>query len=281
MTILSRGLLALALFAAPAAPSAQAQEASPWVQGHGSRVRLLGGGTGDGTRLAGIEIALDPGFKTYWRAPGESGLPPAFDWSGSENLAAAEVLWPAPRRLEDAAGVSHVYKDRVVLPVRARPQDPGRPVRLSLRLDYGVCRDICIPAQASLALDLPDKAGPRPAAIGEALARVPVPLGLGAPGDLSVLSLEPTAADGKPALAISVRAPARADLFVEGPDNWYLGAGPMQAGPDAQKGTGTFLVQIFERPRDAAGRLDLRLTLVSGERAVETAASLDIAALPR
>jgi DsbC/DsbD-like thiol-disulfide interchange protein len=279
MTTLKRILPALALVAAFAAPAARAGEASPWVQGHHSRVRLVAGGTEGGARLAGIEIALDPGFKTYWRTPGESGLPPVFDWRASENLAGAEVLWPAPQRVEDAGGVSYVYKDQVLLPVRAVPRDPGRPVRLALKLDYGVCKEICIPAQASLALDLANGETSHRPIIAAALARVAKPQALGAPGDLSVLTLEPAAAGGKPALAVSVRAPAGANLFVEGPDNWYLGAGPMQAGPDA--GSGRFLVEVFERPKDAAGRLDLRLTLVAGERAVETAASLDTAALPR
>jgi hypothetical protein len=108
---------------------------------------------------------------------------------------------------------------------------------------------------------------------------VPKPQALGAAGDLSILSVEPTTAAGKPVLAVAVAAPAGADLFVEGPDNWYLGAGTMQAGPEA--GSGRFLVEVFERPKNAAGRLDLRLTLASGGRAVEKAASLDIAALPR
>jgi DsbC/DsbD-like thiol-disulfide interchange protein len=279
MTILSRRAFALGLATALASPAARAGEASDWTQGHRSRVRLVAGGAEGGARLAGIEIALDAGFKTYWRTPGESGLPPAFDWAGSENLAAAEVLWPAPRRVEDAGGVAYVYKDRVLLPVRAVPRDAAKPVRLALRLDYGVCRDICIPAQANLALDLVGGETSHRPAVEAALARMPKPQALGAPGDLSVLSLEPAAAGAKPALAVTVRAPAGADLFVEGPDNWYLGAGPMQPGLGA--GSGRFPVEIFERPKDAAGRLDLRLTLVSGERAVETAASLDTASLPR
>ncbi|HEX8664241.1 MAG TPA: protein-disulfide reductase DsbD domain-containing protein [Beijerinckiaceae bacterium] len=279
MTILQRILPALWLVAA-LAPPAQAGEASPWVQGHHSRVRLVAGGAEGGARLAGIEIALDPGFKTYWRTPGESGLPPAFDWAGSGNLSKTEVLWPAPQRVEDAGGIAYVYKDRLLLPVRALPQDPGKPVRLALKLDYGVCKDICIPAQANLVLDLVGGETSHRPAVEAALAQVPKPQVLGAPGDLSVLALKPAATiNGKPALAVSVRAPAGADLFVEGPDNWYLGAGPMQAGPDA--GSGRFLVDIFERPKDAAGRLDLRFTLVAGGRAVETAASLDTASLPR
>ena len=192
------------------AAAAVAGEASPWIQGHHSRARLVAGGADGAARLAAIEIALDPGFKTYWRSPGESGLPPAFDWAGSENLSAAEVLWPAPHRFEDAGGVAYGYKDRVLLPVRVSPNDAAKPLRLALKLDYGVCKDICIPAQASLALAPSARRGGlrRAPEIAAALARVPRPQALGAPGDLSILAIDPETVDGKPALAVAVLRPA-------------------------------------------------------------------------
>ena len=84
---------------------AVAAQASGWDEGFHSRARLVSGGTDQGRMLAGIEIVLDPGFKTYWRNPGESGLPPRFDWSGQHECAAVELKWPAPHRTEDAAGV--------------------------------------------------------------------------------------------------------------------------------------------------------------------------------
>ena len=87
--------------------------------------RLIAGGQQGGSWLAGIEITLDPGFKTYWRNPGDSGLPPRFDWSGSENVAGVDVRWPAPERHEDAAGVAYVYGDEVVLPVLRRGRGSG------------------------------------------------------------------------------------------------------------------------------------------------------------
>src|SRR3712207_2310915 len=87
------------------------------AQGFHSQVRLLSGGRQGETWLAGIQITLDAGFKTYWRNPGESGLPPSFDWSRSENVAGVEVRWPAPKRHEDAAGVAYVYGQKVVLPL--------------------------------------------------------------------------------------------------------------------------------------------------------------------
>src|SRR5215212_7303543 len=82
-----------------------AQEASSWAQGHSSRVRLVAGGGTAGSQLAGVQIELDAGFKTYWRTPGEAGLPPTFDWSKSANVEAIEVLWPAPSRFDDPGGI--------------------------------------------------------------------------------------------------------------------------------------------------------------------------------
>ncbi len=95
------------------ASDAAAEIASPWVDGHSSRVRLVGGAS-----LVGIEIELPEGWKTYWRTPGEAGgVPPAFDWSGSKNLASAQVLYPAPKRFSDSSGDTVGYKGTIVLPV--------------------------------------------------------------------------------------------------------------------------------------------------------------------
>jgi DsbC/DsbD-like thiol-disulfide interchange protein len=264
------------------AQAAHAQEASPWTEGHRSRVRLVAGGADETGQLAGVEMSLEAGFKTYWRNPGEAGLPPAFDWSKSVNVGAIEVLWPAPSRSEDAGGVSYGYQGQVLFPVRIRPRDPGKPVSLALKVDYGVCKDICIPAQAELSLELPEKVSPSTRApIKAALARVPTPQPLNADAELAVLGVEPTTHAGKPRLAVGIRAPSDSNpsLFVEGPDNWFLLAAPQAIAPKA--GTKAFLVDVLERPRDAAGPIDLRFTLVAGDKAVETTTRLDAAKLGR
>jgi DsbC/DsbD-like thiol-disulfide interchange protein len=287
MTVSRRALLglpALGLLGALGAGPAAADEASGWFQGLHSRVRLLAGGSDESGRalLAGIAFELDPGFKTYWRTPGESGLPPAFDWSGSENLASAEVLWPAPGRFDDQGGVAYGYKDRVLLPLRIVAADPSRPVRMRLKLDYGVCKDICIPASARLGLRLGTEAGAHRRLVEEALARVPKRQPVGAVGNLSVLAVEPSNSAGKAAMEVVVRAPPAATLFVEAPEGWYLAAGPLQPLASRQDdASGRFVLEILERPREHVGPLDLRLTLVAGDRGIETRASLDSARLPR
>lgn len=269
-TISAALFLILSLFPAAAQPPS----ASPWVQGLHSRVRLIAGGPEGAQHLAGIEIALDPGFKTYWRTPGDSGLPPSFDWSGSENVAAVDLRWPAPKRQEDAGGVAYVYGSDVVLPVMVTPKEPGKPVNLKLAIDYGVCKDICIPARAELSETLPADGAHR-ATIEGALARVPRTQPLGAKAPLSVVAVERAVQD-RLAFRVTVQAPAgtKPTLFAEGPENWYLSA----SFPDEGN---TFTVTVEDRPKDASGPVPVRLTLVAGDDAIETELRLDAGQQPR
>src|SRR5690349_156020 len=146
-----------------------------WVTLDAARVRLVDGGMTQGHRLAGVQIELDPGWKTYWRVPGESGVPPVFDWSGSDNLRRAEVLYPAPARLHDQGGEAIGYKEQVIFPVEVEASDPARPVSLKLDLHFAVCQAICVPAEATLALALPAarEADANGALVRAALAKVP------------------------------------------------------------------------------------------------------------
>lgn len=146
------------------------------------RVRLIGGlAESDGQLLAGVHVALDPGWKTYWRIPGDSGLPPQFDFTRSLNLAGTEILFPAPGRFSDGSGDILGYAGEVVFPVRARPSDPSRPIELALTLDFGVCERICIPTRATTKLTI-GRMSPTAAdaaLLRGQLARVPRPVGAG------------------------------------------------------------------------------------------------------
>ena len=279
-------ILSLLACLAVIGPPPLAAGASDWVEGYRSRVRLIAGGAEARERWAAVEIVLDPGFKTYWRNPGESGLPPSFDWSRSMNVEAVDLLWPAPARLEDGGGVSYGYFGGVIFPVRVTPRNPDKPARLALTIDYGVCKDICIPAQADLSLDLAVEAdGSSSALIRQACARVPRAHGLGAEGDLSILDVTPDSDGGKSQVRVSVRTPAGTTprLFAEGPDGWFLAASeamtPTATG--AAVAQGTFLVEVDPPPDGATRAVPLRLTLVAGDRAIETSASLDASRLPR
>ncbi|MGB3141534.1 MAG: protein-disulfide reductase DsbD domain-containing protein, partial [Aestuariivirga sp.] len=81
------------------------------------KVFLIAGGQEGGVWQAGILAELEPEWKTYWRMPGDSGIPPQFDWAGSQNSAAIEVGFPVPRRFNDEGGETIGYHDRVVFPV--------------------------------------------------------------------------------------------------------------------------------------------------------------------
>ncbi len=138
---------------------------SGWVELNNARARLVSGSQAlartlpnagkDGLRLAGLHIKLKPKWKTYWRSPGASGVPPRFDWSGSKNVARVEVLWPAPARYVDKYATTVGYKDEVVLPLLITPKDPARPIDLKLKLFLGICEDICVPVDTALRLVLP------------------------------------------------------------------------------------------------------------------------------
>lgn len=107
--------------------------------------RLLPGAVQeDGTRLAGLRLTLKDGWKTYWRTPGEAGIPPNFDWSASENVASVRMLWPRPDVFTSFGMQTIGYSGHVVLPMVVTPKDGTRPIRLALTADLGVCKDICV-----------------------------------------------------------------------------------------------------------------------------------------
>lgn len=123
-----------------------------WQQSYKVRARLIAGGL-DGedakTRLAFVQLQLEPGWKTYWRHPGEAGgIPPEFSWQGSSNLSAADVLYPAPQRMSEDLGDTIGYKDGVIFPLRLTPENTAEPIDLRVGLRFGICKDICVPSEA-------------------------------------------------------------------------------------------------------------------------------------
>lgn len=139
--------------------------ASAWDKAMTSSLRLVAARTGskplpgEAAIAAGVEITLAPGWKTYWRNPGDSGIAPAFDFSRSQNVAAVEVAYPMPQRFDLPGDISFGYEDRVVFPLSVTPADPARPVTLAADVIYGACEELCIPVEASAELDLPARSG--------------------------------------------------------------------------------------------------------------------------
>lgn len=270
----SFALCSLALV--PVAVPARAGDMSSWSSPEGTAARLIAGGTQGDALLGGVEIRLPPGLKTYWRYPGDSGVPPHFDWSGSQNVEVVEVLWPAPARFDDGGSYSIGYKHDVVLPLRITPKDHAQPVELKLNLDFAVCGKICQPANAALDLALPPGgAGTPSAALAQALARVPRPAPLGGTGEPGIAAAELQHSADTPAIRIvaDVGNAATADLFVEGPnEDWALPLPVRETGPD---GRTVFTLPVDGVPKGAdVATAKLRFTLVDGDRAIQVDAPL-------
>src|SRR5438105_11798758 len=133
-----------AIVLAAAAIEAHAQDASPWQRDTHSAVRLLAGSRSGAVLLGGIAIQLQPGWKTYWRTPGDSGVPPRFDFSKSDNVEAVTVLWPAPLKFDDGAGGHSIgYHNKIVLPLRIVARAADKPVTLRAEINYAACEKLC------------------------------------------------------------------------------------------------------------------------------------------
>jgi DsbC/DsbD-like thiol-disulfide interchange protein len=167
---LALGALILGLM--PGGPAqAQADNPAEMVQ-----ARILPGWTAeDGSHLAALHLTLAPGWKTYWRAPGDAGIPPSMDLQGSYNLASVTPIWPTPEIFEQNGMQTVGYDEQLVLPLRIVPQTPGQPARITAQMQIGVCSTICVPVDLDFALDLPrDGSAPDQAMIRAALADQPI-----------------------------------------------------------------------------------------------------------
>jgi DsbC/DsbD-like thiol-disulfide interchange protein len=271
------------LFVQAIAP-AYAADASAWDRGMRSAVRLIAASAapenGATTLRAGIEIKLDKGWKTYWRYPGDSGVPPRFDFQRSQNVRTIAVKWPAPQRFSDDSGQSIGYKDHVILPLSIVPADPGKPVTLRLDLDYAICEKLCVPAEAKAELALSGGRTAHEAALSAAEARVPKPAAVGAIATPTIRAVTRDAAS--PRIMVDVAASqsgsshaASIDLFAEGPTpEWALPLPERVAGAPAGAQRFAFALDGLPPGATAAGAI-LRLTAVADEAAVEVTYRLD------
>lgn len=259
--------------------AARAAEASPWDADAHAGMRLIAASRSraiGGALRAGVELKLAPDWKTYWRYPGDSGVPPRFDFAGSQNLKSVAVEWPAPHRFNDESGTTIGYKNSVVFPLRVVPQDAGKPVLLRLKLDYAVCEKLCVPAESRAELALDGAASNHDGALAAAEAAVPKPARLGDSAPLAVRAVRRDAGDGHPRVIVDVAAPETPiNLFAEGPTaEWAL---PVPDPADgAPPGLHRFVFALDGLPPGASAHgAVLRLTLESGAKAIEVTAHLD------
>jgi DsbC/DsbD-like thiol-disulfide interchange protein len=268
--------LAACALAAILSASAQAVDESPWGEDIRSAIRLIAGSnrSTDATFRAGIEIKLQPGWKTYWRYPGDSGVPPQFDFSGSENLKNAKVLYPAPHLFTDETGQSLGYKDKVILPLLISAQQRGKPVRLRLKADYAVCEKLCVPAEGRAELTLAGGDSAQNSALVAAETRVPKQMSAAQAG----LTARRVNVGSKPAVTVDLAASAgqSVELFVEGPTpQWALPIPKPSQGAPAGRAQFRFELDGLPPGIDPKSQFDLTFTVVTGQRAVEVKTHLD------
>ncbi len=221
----------------------------------------------------GLHFRLRPGWKIYWRSPGDAGFPPEPDWSGSENLQAATLAWPTPKRFSIFGLETLGYKDEVLLPLTVTLAQPGEALLLKARIRYLACNDVCIPYEAVLAFDLPPgpaASGAHAALIGRFQARVP------GRGDGTGLSIRRTAlltGSGDAVVQIEARSTrpfVKPDVYVEyvkAPGEVVFGKPSVLVSADGNRA----VMQVKAPGSDAAAMdgAEFIFTLVDGNRAIE------------
>jgi DsbC/DsbD-like thiol-disulfide interchange protein len=245
-----------------------AQDASPWVKDAHSALRLLAGSRTGAVLMGGVEIQLQPGWKTYWRTPGDSGVPPRFDFSRSANVESVTPLYPAPRTFDDGAGgVSYGYAKHVVFPLRIVPKNPNEPVQLRASVSYAVCEKLCLPVEAEAELSFTSAASALDSLVATALNKVPKPVGTAEATPLAVRSFNRVG--DRVVVDIAAQNQAAVQLFAEGPaPDWALPVPKRIATLD--NGVVRFEFQLDGLPANARpeGAL-LKLTVVGADGAFE------------
>ncbi len=252
---------------------ALAAESGAWHDGEFAKTRLISSvaAVGDHEELRlGLQFRMRSGWKIYWRTPGDAGFPPQPAWNESGNLAAVDMRWPAPLRFSILGLQTLGYEDEVIFPLDVRPERPGQAISLQASIPYLICKEICIPETASVALNLP--AGPaEPTSLANPIAR----FGARVPGDgkLAGLAIQRASLEGSSGeLTLTVEAQALSpfvapDLYVEGPQQTGFGAPVVQLRDGGRRA----VIKATASGIDVAvlANTGLVLTLVDGVRAME------------
>ncbi|WP_244480750.1 protein-disulfide reductase DsbD domain-containing protein [Mesorhizobium sp. Root157] len=251
---------ALALGAAAASAEASSSE---WHDSEGGKVRIVTTGKPDAQgKLQGVlEIALRPGWKTYWRDPGDSGVPPHIDVARSSNVTTAVLAYPAPQRHDDGYSKWAGYDHPVALPIAFTIGSPDEPVRIEADVLIGICETICIPLQARFSIDPDIGSDDRAdaAVIMAALAGLP---GAARPE----FGITPLPGDEE-TMIVAATVPGNAassDFFVAGEQGYMFGT-PVKS---TEAGKTIFTVPILDRPSEAPSGDGLFYTLTNAGEAV-------------
>lgn len=256
-----------------------ANAASQWLYGLGYKARLIEGvSQADGNVQAAFEIVLEEGWSTYWRVPGEYGIPPIIDFKDSKNVEATTIHWPAPEVFVSGSGLSIGYKKHVVLPVTIVPKSKSEKVELNLTAFFGVCSDICVPAdaKASLIVDPQSEDSYYQPIIDDALIRVPRTAD---ENGLDVKQASLTSTKEHEHVHVRLQLPDNVDnvsVITEGPQDWFFEPFVAEVSDEDIKGK-TYMAKIplyrIERT-DISGNEQLRVTVVTDGTAIEKTISL-------
>lgn len=251
---------ALSLLVAGVVPTAANAAASEPVWAEGGSVRIVTDGLPDeaGRVRGALEITLDEGWKTYWRDPGESGIPPVVTVVSPQGEAL--IAFPAPERFDDGYSVWAGYDEPVALPLTFELSGMNATTLLDVSVFLGICDEICIPVQADLSLDLSDNAESERAIVEQAFAALPEPAREGFAARLSGIESE--------RLVIEADVPgagaAEATLFVASAGDWGFGVPKLIS----KSGMLEFEVPVFMAPEEPNNAETIHYTLVSGDQAV-------------
>lgn len=232
---------------------------------------------------AGLEIQLEQGWKTYWKVPGDAGIPPSLDFSASSNVQDVTIHWPVPTRFGGGNQMLG-YKDAIVFPLNVVPKDPSKPVELKASVQLGLCSDLCVPVAADLTMDIP-AGGDRDLAAELLIDRDQALVPLKARDGFAINEIEHIAkgGTGPDRLLITAMIPkgyGKKDMFVEAPKNWFLPLPqPVEAEASDAEQTGAlmrFELVLDGLPKKAVTKGEtLILTLTNGEEAIEQAVVLN------
>ncbi|WP_147179142.1 protein-disulfide reductase DsbD domain-containing protein [Ciceribacter naphthalenivorans] len=195
-------------------------ESSDWAVNQGGRMRLVVlPADAQGTRAAALQIEPSPGWITYWREPGDAGIPPSITIAPESGYALTEVAYPVPKRIDNGDIHDIGYDAPVTLPLTLVASGAGTssPGEINASVFIGLCRNICIPFQAELRLTPNDaEEAEETALIVAARARLPEP-----PAADFALKAHALSADGKH-LSLTLTVPTQtkerdAEIFVTGP----------------------------------------------------------------
>jgi DsbC/DsbD-like thiol-disulfide interchange protein len=259
--------IALAWIGADAG-TARAQDASAWVKDAHSSLRLLAGSRTGSVLVGGIEIQLQPGWKTYWRTPGDSGVPPRFDFSKSTNVESVTPLFPAPKKFDDGAGgISYGYHKHVIFPLRIVPKNPNEPVQLRAAISYAVCEKLCLPVEAEAELAFTSAASALDSLVAGALNKVPKPVGSAEATPIALKSFRRVG--DRVVVDIAAQNSTGLELYAEGPTaEWALPVPKRISGEE--KDLTRFEFKLEGLPANAKPEgAQLKLTVVGADGAFE------------